>query len=115
DVVATAATADEALKLVEKHKPDVVILDIRLSEVDGLTALSRIRVENPKLPVLMLSTYDNPTYIARAVALGAAGYMLKGASREQLLAAMRKAAGGESAWTREELRRITGALATPRL
>ncbi len=47
--------------------------------------------------------------------LGAAGYLLKGASREELLAGIRKAASGENAWSREELRRITGALATPRL
>jgi DNA-binding NarL/FixJ family response regulator len=93
----------------------VVLLDIRLAEGDGLTALSRIKIDQPDLPVLILSTYDNPTYVARAAALGAAGYLLKGASREELLSAIRKAAGGESVWTREELRRITGALATPRL
>ena len=69
----------------------------------------------PEIAVLMLSTYDNPTYVARAVALGAAGYVLKGIDREGLLDAIRKVAAGESAWTRDELRRVTGALATPRL
>jgi DNA-binding NarL/FixJ family response regulator len=63
----------------------------------------------------MLSAYDNPTYVARAVALGAAGYVLKGANRESLLDAVHKVAAGETSWTREELRRVTGALATPRL
>ena len=77
--------------------------------------LGRIKLERPELPVLMLSTYDNPTYIARAVALGAAGYVLKGATREHLIETIKTAATGRSAWTREELRRVTGALATPRL
>jgi DNA-binding NarL/FixJ family response regulator len=115
EVVAGAASGEEAVKLTDKHQPDVVILDIRMTDGDGLTALSRIKANHPGLPVLMLSTYDNPTYVARAVALGAAGYVLKGASREELVAAVRKAASGESAWSREEMRRVSGALATPRL
>jgi DNA-binding NarL/FixJ family response regulator len=115
EVVAGAASGEEAVKLTDKHQPDVVILDIRMTDGDGLTALSRIKANHPDLPVLMLSTYDNPTYVARAVALGAAGYVLKGASREELVAAVRKAASGESAWSREEMRRVSGALATPRL
>ena len=90
-------------------------LDIRMPDGDGLTALGRIKLDKPDMPVLILSTFDNPTYVARAVALGASGYVLKGCTRDQLLAAIRSAATGESAWTREELRRVTGALATPRL
>jgi DNA-binding NarL/FixJ family response regulator len=82
---------------------------------DGLTTLGRIKLDHPNLPIVMLSTYDNPTYIARAVALGAGGYVLKGSSREKLLETIRTAAKGDNAWTREELRRVTGALATPRL
>ena len=53
--------------------------------------------------------------VARSVALGASGYLLKGCTKEELLQAIRTAAAGESAWTRDELRRVTGALATPRL
>ena len=114
-VVAEAATGGDAIKLVAKHEPDVVLLDIRMPDGDGLNALARIKLDHPKMPVLILSTYDNPTYIARAVALGASGFILKGTSREQLLDAIHKAAEGHSAWTREELRRVTGALATPRV
>lgn len=115
ELVAEVAGGDEAVKQTLKHKPDVVLLDIRMSPGDGLTALSRIKTERPDTPVLILSTYDNPTYVAKAAALGAAGYLLKGASREDLIAAIRKAAAGENVWTRDELRRVTGALATPRL
>ncbi len=110
-----ATTGAEALRLTLKNKPDVALLDIRMPDGDGLTTLGRIKLDLPDLPIVMLSAYDNPTYIARAVALSASGYILKGASRDKLIEVIRTAAAGESAWTREELRRVTGALATPRL
>ena len=115
DIIAEATTGEEAVKLTDKHKPDLVLLDIRMGESDGLNALARIKLNKPKIPVLVLSTYDNPTYIARAVALGASGYLMKGIKREQLIAAIRRVAEGGDARTREELRRVTGALATPRV
>lgn len=115
EVVAEAATADDAVRLAEEMHPDVVLLDIRMPETDGLNALSRIKLVKADLPVLMLSTYDNPTYVARAVALGACGYLLKGLTRDELLSAIRRVSAGGDAWTREELRRVTGALATPRV
>jgi DNA-binding NarL/FixJ family response regulator len=114
-IVAEAGSGEDAISSVQKHNCDVVLLDIRMPGGDGLNALGRIKLDKPDLPVVMLSTYDNPTYVARAVALGAAGYVLKGADREDLLKAIRTAASGETAWTRDELRRVTGALATPRL
>ena len=114
-VVAEASTGEAAVRMALKHKIDVAILDIRMPDGDGLNALGRIKLEKPDLPVLMLSTYDNPMYVARSVALEANGYLLKGISKEKLLEAIRTAAKGESVWTRDELRRVTGALATPRL
>ena len=115
EVVAQAGTGEEVISLVISHQPDVVLLDIRMPQTDGLNCLGRLKMDHPNLPVLMLSTYDNPTYAARAVALGANGYVLKGTSRDKLLESLRTAASGENAWTREELRRVTGALATPRM
>jgi len=114
-VVAEVATGSEAVKYALENDPDVVLLDVRMPDGDGLTGLGRIKLDKPDMPVLMLSTFDNPTYIARAVALGASGFLLKGCSRDDLIRAIRLAAAGESAWTRDELRRVTGALATPRL
>jgi DNA-binding NarL/FixJ family response regulator len=110
----TAATGDEAVKKVGSKEINLVLLDVRLPDGDGLTTLARIRADRPELPVLMFSAYENPTFVARAVALGAAGYVLKGVPKEELLAAIRRAAAGETHWTREELRRVTGALAAPR-
>lgn len=115
EVAAEATTGEQAVKLALSEPIDLALLDVRMPDGDGLTALGRIKLDKADLPVLILSTYDNPTYIARSVALGAAGYVLKGCSKDELLQAIRTAAKGESAWTREELRRVTGALATPRL
>lgn len=115
EVAGEARTGEETVRMVSSVNPDVVLLDIRMPEGDGLTTLGRIKLERPDLPILILSTYDNPTYVARAVALGANGYVLKGDPRDRLVEAIHTAANGESAWTRDELRRVTGALATPRL
>ena len=63
----------------------------------------------------MLSTFDNPTYVARAVALGASGYLSKSLDREEIIEAIMGAHRGGNSWTREALRRVAGALATPRI
>lgn len=115
EVIGEATNGQEAVSLALELNPDVVLLDIRMPGNDGLNALGRIKLERPAMPILVLSTYDNPTYVARAVALGANGYLMKTADHEDVLSAVQRVAAGESIWTREELRRVTGALATPRL
>ncbi len=113
-IVGEATNGEAAIKLVEKHNPHVVLLDVQMPGGDGLTALNRIRLENPELPVLMFSGFDNSAYTSRAVALGANGYLSKSVNRRTLIDAIRRVAAGETIWTREELRRVTGALAAPR-
>jgi DNA-binding NarL/FixJ family response regulator len=110
EVVAEVSTGEEARRRARELEPDVIMLDIRMPDGDGLSTLEKLKQDLPETPVLMLSTYDNPTYVARAMALGASGYCLKGSTRAELLSAIRKVAGGESAWTQEELRRVSGAL-----
>jgi DNA-binding NarL/FixJ family response regulator len=112
-VIAEAADGTDAFKLAKKHKPDLVLLDVRMPGGDGLTCLGRLRLDLPEIPVLMFSGFDNPTYIARALALGAAGYLLKGTSRDKIINAVRAAASGDSIWSKDDLRRVTGALAAP--
>ncbi|MCH1496252.1 MAG: response regulator transcription factor [Rubripirellula sp.] len=114
-IVGEANNANEAVEAVTNLRPDLVLMDVRMEGGDGLNALGRMKLDHPDLPIVLYSAYDNPTYIARAVALGASGYVLKSAPRQRLHEALTTAASGESAWTREELRRVTGALATPRL
>lgn len=109
-IVAEADNGPEAVKLAMKHKPDVVLLDIRMPDSDGLEALDKIHRELPETRVVILSTYDNPTYVARAVALGACDYVLKGASRQQLIAAITGAAAGNSPSRSGELERVAGAM-----
>src|SRR5258708_40287544 len=96
-IVAEAKNGDEAVKLTKKHKPDVVLLDIRMPDSDGLEALKRIRRDRPEQRLVMLSTYDNRTSAARSVAMGASDYVLKGSSRSELVSAINAAAAGQPA------------------
>jgi DNA-binding NarL/FixJ family response regulator len=114
-VVAAVTSAQAAVKYALENQMDVVLLDIRISDGDGLNALGRIKLEKPDLPILMFSNHDNAMYASRAVALGASGYLLKDCTRDELVHAIKTVATGENLWTRDELRRMTGALATPRL
>ncbi len=114
-VIAEAASGQTAVQCASEHDVDVVLLDVRMPDGDGLTALGHMKLDKPDLPVLMFSGYANPTYVARAIALGASGYLLKDCSRDELLDAIRKAAAGENIFTGTLLRRTAASLATPRL
>ncbi len=110
EIVGEAASGKEAVTEAEKCKPDVILLDIRMPDGDGLSTLEKLREKAPESRVVMLSTYDNPTYIARAVALGASDYVLKGSTREAIIDTITTAAEGESPSRAGELRRIAGAM-----
>merc|ERR1711964_198046 len=96
EVVGEAETGTAAVRMVEKLKPDVVSLDVRMPGGDGLNALRRIRLDEPRIPILMYSTYENPTYVGRAYALDANGYVLKGDGGRKLIAALRTVADGNA-------------------
>lgn len=113
-IVGQASSGEDAIKLAVEKKPDVVLLDIRMSEIDGLTALEKIRAALPKTRIVMLSTYDNPTYIARAVALGASDYLLKGVSRTQLLNSILNKGGDGNGVRSESVKRVAGVMETKR-
>lgn len=115
EVIAQAANGHDAVRLAREHEPDVALIDIRMNGGDGLEALERLKADLPELPVLILSTYDNPTYIARAIALKACGYVLKGADRQQLLGSIRRAAAGQTSWSADDVRRVSGAMSTARV
>ena len=110
-ILGEAANGDEAVKLTKKLKPDVVLLDIRMPVKDGLSTLERIRAEAPGVRVVMLSTFDNPTYVARAVAAGAHDYILKGSSRAEIISSITGAAAGQLPARAGELRRVATTMA----
>jgi DNA-binding NarL/FixJ family response regulator len=114
DVVAEASSGPDAVKIALTKKLDLVLMDVRMPGGDGLNALGHIRLDNADLPILMYSGFDNPTYVARAVALRANGYVPKSAKRKELISAIKKVASGKMIWTPSQLRRVSGAIATPR-
>jgi DNA-binding NarL/FixJ family response regulator len=110
-IVAEAANGEEGVEQALKVRPDIVLMDIRMPEMDGIEALEAIRKEAPDMKVVMLSTYDNPTYVARSVALGACDYVLKGSKRQVLITAITRAAAGEDPAETSMLFRIKATMA----
>jgi DNA-binding NarL/FixJ family response regulator len=94
--IAEAANGQEAIARFREFRPDLVILDLNLPGISGLEVLGRLRVENPKVRVLVISMYDNPIYVIRILEAGALGYVSKNAPPEQVLEAVRRIAGGRT-------------------
>lgn len=100
EVVGEARDGDELLALLERVRPDVVVTDISMPGIDGISAIARIHERHPALPVLMLSMYETPDFIRRAVAAGARGYVPKGASAQELEQALRAIVSAGSYFSR---------------
>lgn len=107
--VIEADNGDEAFTKAKKLKPDLVVLDVRMAP-DGLTCLTRIKLAFPNMPVAMLSGNENPTYLARAAALGAIGFLSKTDSAASIIKQLRAGLAGEALWTTEQMRRCRGAM-----
>jgi DNA-binding NarL/FixJ family response regulator len=89
EIVGEAETGDELLGIVESEPVDVALLDVRMPGMSGFDVLERLVEIAPQVRVLMLSMHDQPAYVRRAMELGAAGYVLKSAGRQELLTALR--------------------------
>ncbi|NIP85527.1 MAG: response regulator [Planctomycetales bacterium] len=114
-IVGEAADGHEAVHQAMQLDVDLVLLDVCMPEGGGLRALSVLQKQCPDLPVLMFSAYDNPSLVARSMALGARGYLLKNVNRDQLLTAIVQAAAGEVLWQPDELRKGASNPAPPRM
>ncbi|MDP9456828.1 MAG: response regulator transcription factor [Actinomycetota bacterium] len=96
EVVAEATDGNEAIEFARRYRPDVVLMDLRMPDTDGVTATERIRSENPVINVLILTTYETDADVTRAVAAGALGFLLKDAPEERIFGAIRDVARGTS-------------------
>jgi DNA-binding NarL/FixJ family response regulator len=96
EVVAEATDGVRAVALARRFRPDVALMDLRMPEMDGVTATGKIKEESPEVQVLVLTTYDTDADILHAVEKGAIGFLLKDTSEENLFDAIRQAAQGRS-------------------
>jgi DNA-binding NarL/FixJ family response regulator len=96
EVVGEAADGREAVRLAKELQPDVVLMDVRMPELDGIEATRRLRQAGVDARVLVLTTFDLDEYVYGAMRAGASGFLLKDAPREQLVAAVRTVARGEA-------------------
>lgn len=95
EVVGQGESGLAAVELARDQQPDVMLLDIRMKDLDGLGALPRIKQVAPQTRIIMLTTYANPGYLATAISRGASGYLSKETDPEQIVRAVRAAAAGD--------------------
>jgi DNA-binding NarL/FixJ family response regulator len=111
EVVGEASTGLEAIELCRRLVPDLVLMDVRMPEMDGITATRRIKHEQPGVSVLMVTMLENPDYLLEALDAGAAGYVLKDAPAERLINAVHRTLDGESPLNQELATRLLRQLA----
>ena len=113
DVVAEASDGRELVAAVQRTRPDVVLTDLRMPELDGVGAIREMCAAHPGLKVLVLTTYDTDADILRAVEAGATGYLLKETPREELFGAIRATALGRSVLSPSVASRLVGRARDP--
>ncbi len=94
EVVGEATDGDEALKIVETTKPDLLILDIRMPNKNGIEVVEQLRGQNNQVKIVMLSMHESEEYVLKSIKAGADGYLLKGSSKEEFLKALHTVADG---------------------
>jgi RNA polymerase sigma factor (sigma-70 family) len=110
DVIAEAATGEEALRLIAEHDPDVAILDITMPELSGIEVITRLRERAARTSVLILSMHDHPEYVLGAVRAGADGYLMKSAGPAEVRDAVRAVAEGRESFSRRVTQQLSSAL-----
>ena len=94
EVVATAANGREGYEIIKKHKPDVVLMDIRMPELNGVETTKLVKKDYPETVVIILTTFDDDDYIVEALCHGASGYLLKDMHGDKLIQSIRDAYDG---------------------
>ncbi|HNZ13402.1 MAG TPA: response regulator transcription factor [Anaerolineaceae bacterium] len=113
ELVGEAADGAEALRLCRELHPDVVLMDLRMPGMDGITAIERLRVEMPEIGVVILTTFNEDDLMRRGLRAGAKGYLLKDTSRERLFHAIQAAARGETLLAPEMLLKLLNGAENP--
>lgn len=113
ELVAQAADGRAAVELAVRHRPDVALLDIQMPVMDGLAALREIRRTAPAVRVVMLTTFGQDEYVTRALAGGAAGFLLKESAAEELVYAIRAAVAGNAYLSPKITRQVIERLPAP--
>ena len=113
EVVGEAGNGAEALALVARLRPDLVLMDLRMPQLDGVSAIKAIRESFPAVRVLVLTTFDSETDVLPAIEAGATGYLLKDAPAAELLRAVRAAARGESVLSPSVAGKLMGRVRKP--
>ena len=113
EVVAEADTGTKAVSLTLQLNPDVVLMDLRMPELDGVAAIRQIKAQRPECHVLVLTTYDSDSDILSAVEAGATGYLLKDTPRDELFRAIRATAHGETVFAPPVASRLTAYKESP--
>jgi len=106
ELIGEASDGAEALKLCKKLKPHVVLMDLRMPNMDGLTAIEKLRVEQPEIAVVILTTFNEDELMLRGLQAGARGYLLKDTDRSTLFDTIRAAARGETLLKPEIMARV---------
>ena len=115
EIVGTATSLGVLSDQVKQSGADILLLDVMIGATNAFDQLGKMRQVLPDFPVLIYSAFDNPTFVQRAIELKVLGYVLKTNESCELLKALRLVAQNKNAWTNEEFRRVTGAMATARL
>lgn len=113
EVLGEAANGAEAVAMTRKLHPNVVLMDLRMPEMDGVTAIGQIKAKDPDVQVIVLTTYDSDSDILPAIESGATGYLLKDAPREELFQAIRAAAQGKPLLTSAIAARLMERMRSP--
>jgi DNA-binding NarL/FixJ family response regulator len=106
EVVGEAADGREAVQMVDRHRPDVVLMDLRMPVLDGIEATRQILARHPEVRVVVLTTFDLDEYVYASLRAGASAFLLKDAKEERLVAAIRVAAEGGSLFAPAVTRRV---------
>ncbi|MGZ9167247.1 MAG: response regulator [Anaerolineales bacterium] len=109
DIVGEAADGAECLRLVPELKPDVILMDLQMPRMDGITAIGHLRRQYPEIAIVILTTFNEDDLMVRGLQAGARGYLLKDTSRENLLDTIQAAARGETLIKPEILARVLAA------